>query len=188
MYLFFDTETTGLPKNWKAPVTDLDNWPRLVQLGYIYSDETGRHYEGNFIIKPDGFEIPKESSDVHGITTERAIKEGVDLKEVLLHFEPYIRDCKALVAHNMNFDEKIVGSELLRMEIDSSFELKPKLCTMLASVDYCRIPGNFGYKWPKLQELHNELFDCDFDGAHDAFADIDATEKCFWELRKLGLI
>jgi len=30
MYLFFDTETTGLPRNWKAPVTDLDNWPRMV--------------------------------------------------------------------------------------------------------------------------------------------------------------
>ncbi|HET7116363.1 MAG TPA: hypothetical protein VFI29_07720 [Hanamia sp.] len=34
MYLFFDTETTGLPKNWKAPVADLNNWPRLSELHY----------------------------------------------------------------------------------------------------------------------------------------------------------
>ena len=27
MYLIFDTETTGLPKNFKAPITDTDNWP-----------------------------------------------------------------------------------------------------------------------------------------------------------------
>ncbi len=34
-YVFFDTETTGLPLNWKAPVTELENWPRLIQLAYI---------------------------------------------------------------------------------------------------------------------------------------------------------
>ncbi|MCX6741278.1 MAG: hypothetical protein NTY61_02675, partial [Candidatus Parcubacteria bacterium] len=38
-YLFFDTETTGLPKNWKAPIEDLDNWPRIVQIAWaIYKN------------------------------------------------------------------------------------------------------------------------------------------------------
>ena len=41
MYLFFDTETTGLPKNWKAPITDLENWPRLVQLAWLVYDNIG---------------------------------------------------------------------------------------------------------------------------------------------------
>lgn len=34
-YLFIDTETTGLPKEYDAPYTDIDNWPRLVQLAWI---------------------------------------------------------------------------------------------------------------------------------------------------------
>lgn len=189
MYLFFDTETTGLPKNWKAPITDLDNWPRLVQLGWIMSSEEGERLDtGNIIIKPEGFEIPIGASDVHGITTEMAIKDGVPLEETLSHFNIMIEQADYIIAHNMNFDKKIIGAELLRMEIDSSFELKPKICTMLASINYCQLPGNYGFKWPKLQELHNKLFGKDFDGAHDAFADIDATERCFWEMRKLKLI
>ena len=78
MYLFFDTETTGLPRNWKAPVTDLNNWPRLVQLAYLYYDADGKKIMGgDCIIKPEGFTIPTDASRVHGITTERALEEGV---------------------------------------------------------------------------------------------------------------
>ena len=74
MYLFFDTETTGLPKNWKAPVTDLNNWPRLVQLAFLYYDNNGNKISGgDFIIKPEGFTIPADASRIHGISTEKAI-------------------------------------------------------------------------------------------------------------------
>ena len=63
MYLFFDTETTGLPRNWKAPVTDLNNWPRLVQLAYLLYDNKGNKISGgDFIIKPNGFTIPTDAS------------------------------------------------------------------------------------------------------------------------------
>ena len=115
MYLFFDTETTGLPKDWKAPVTDLNNWPRLVQLAYLQFDNNGNKIlEGDFIIKPNGFIIPKESSNIHGITHEKAMNEGVDLHNVLNDFHKLINNSQTLVAHNMSFDEKIVGSEFLR--------------------------------------------------------------------------
>lgn len=85
VYLFFDTETTGLPKNYNAPSSDLENWScRLVQIAWILADENKKPFAmSNFIIKPDGFEIPKESSDVHGITTEKALAEGHDLKKVM---------------------------------------------------------------------------------------------------------
>ena len=74
MYLFFDTETTGLPRNWKAPVSDLNNWPRLVQLAFLYYDNNGNKISsGDFIIKPEGFTIPTDVSRIHGITTERSI-------------------------------------------------------------------------------------------------------------------
>ena len=188
MYLFFDTETTGLPNNWKAPVTDLDNWPRLVQIGWILSDNGTRVETGSFIIKPENFIIPAGASDVHGITTEKAISEGHDLSTILNQFNQLVAKSNSIVAHNISFDEKILGAELIRKDVQSNFENKPKLCTMKASTDYCQLPGPYGYKWPKLTELHIKLFGKDFEGAHDAFADIDATDKCFWEMRKHGLI
>jgi len=189
MYLFFDTETTGLPKKWKAPVTDLNNWPRMIQIGWTLCNKEGKRVDaGEFIIKPNNFIIPVEASKVHGITTEKALTEGVDLDKVLNQFNDLVNEADFIVAHNISFDEKIIGAELLRRGVESDFENKPKLCTMKASTDYCQIPGPFGYKWPKLSELHIKLFGLDFSGAHDAFADIEATERCFWEMKKLGLI
>ncbi len=189
MYLFFDTETTGLPRNWKAPVTDLNNWPRMVQIAWILCDDKGNRIESDdFIIKPENFEIPREASRVHGISTEMAINEGEDLEKVLSKFNELVEQADFIVAHNISFDEKILGAELLRKGIRSDFNGKRKLCTMRASTDYCRLPGPYGYKWPKLSELHIKLFGEDFDEAHDASVDINATEKCFWEMRKIGLI
>lgn len=189
MYLFFDTETTGLPRNWKAPVTDLDNWPRMIQVGWTLCDANGKRIEAaDFIIQPDNFTIPKGASDVHGITTEKAMEEGVLLDTVLDQFNQLVNDADFIVAHNISFDEKIIGAEFLRRNLVTDFESKPKLCTMKLSADYCNIPGPYGPKWPKLSELHIKLFGVDFEGAHDAFADIEATEKCFWEMKKIGLI
>jgi DNA polymerase III subunit epsilon len=189
MYLFFDTETTGLPRNWRAPVTDLNNWPRMVQIAWILSDNMGNRIEaGDSIIKPENFVIPLITSRLHGISTERALREGKDLREVLMKFVELVDEAEFIVAHNVSFDEKILGAELLRKSILSNFFKKRKLCTMQASTNYCRIPGSYGYKWPKLSELHIRLFGADFDEAHNASVDINATEKCFWEMRKRGLI
>ncbi|MDR1272919.1 MAG: 3'-5' exonuclease [Odoribacteraceae bacterium] len=187
MYLFFDTETTGLPKNWKAPVTDLANWPRLVQLAYLLHDLDGKEISsGDFIIRPDGFTIPVESSNIHGITTERATREGAPLLSVLQQFEALVGQATCLVAHNIAFDEKIVGAEFLRNKMPNSLPGKKKICTMERATNFCAIRGPYGYKWPKLSELYRALFQCDFEEAHNAAADIQATAKCFWELRRRG--
>ena len=87
MYLIFDTETTGLPRNKNAPLTDFENWPRLVQLAWQLHDGKGKLIsQKNFIIKPDGFDIPFKAEQVHGISTQRALEEGHDLTEVLRLF------------------------------------------------------------------------------------------------------
>ncbi len=91
MYLFFDTETTGLPQDYKASVKDLHNWPRLVQLAWLRYDKNGNKIDGNnYIIKPDGFTIPSDASKIHGISTERALREGVALQGVLNEFQELI--------------------------------------------------------------------------------------------------
>lgn len=190
MYLFFDTETTGLPKNYNAPIEDLDNWPRLVQLAWqLYNKDGELVSEKECIIKPEGFIIPEQSSNVHGITTERAISEGVDLTSSLAKFSQAIEDSLVLVAHNINFDEKIIGSEFLRKGIDNNLKAIPKICTMQTTTDLCKIPGSYGrYKWPKLSELHIELFGKDFEDAHDALVDVKACARCFFQLKDRGIL
>ena len=190
-YLFFDTETTGLPRNWNAAVDDLNNWPRLVQIAFEFYKNGEKINNGNYIIKPEGFYISEETSNIHGITNERAQNEGMPLWMVLREFKNLVEQADFLVAHNMSFDEKIIGAEFLRLNMQNSLAAKQTICTKEISTDFCKIPGPVGkdgYKWPKLSELHLKLFNEDFGDSHNAAADVSATAKCFWELRKRGVI
>lgn len=189
-FLIFDTETTGLPKSWKAPVTDLDNWPRLVQIAWMICDKDGNiSRERNVIIYPDGFDIPEESSIVHGITTRQAQVRGWKIKGILEALADDLCDTHYLVAHNINFDEKVVGAEFIRAGIKSiAFENIPRICTMESSINFCAIPGPYGFKYPKLSELHIKLFGEDFADAHDAMVDTSACARCFIEMMKGGVI
>ena len=88
MYLIFDTETTGLPtKGYYEPISDVDNWPRVVQLAWQLHDDDGALIEHkDFLIKPDGFDIPYGAEKIHGISTELAAKNGIPLAEGLSLF------------------------------------------------------------------------------------------------------
>ncbi len=189
MYLFFDTETTGLPKDWSAPVSALSNWPRLVQLAWLLYDERGaRISKKEYIIRPDGFRIPQEAAGIHGITTEKALAVGVSLREVLEEFSAVLGQAGYLVAHNIRFDEKIVGAEFLRQGVAHRLFESKKICTMTGTTEYCKLPGNYGYKWPKLSELHFKLFNETFEEAHSAAVDVEVCAKCFWELARRGIL
>ena len=187
--LFFDTETTGLPQNWKAPLSNFNNWPRLVQLAYLIYDFDGKLIgEGNHIIKPEGFIIPYEAEKVHGISTEKALKQGEELEFVMDLFYTHIKNAEVLVAHNMSYDEKIMGCEILRTGRNNIIQDKKKICTMETSTEYCSIPGHYGFKWPKLSELHYKLFSKPCVETHNAAVDIKYTADCFWELKKRAII
>ena len=191
MFLIFDTETTGLPKNYNAPLTDFDNWPRLVQLAWQIHDEKGGLTEvKNFIVKPEGFEIPFQAEKVHGISTQKALQEGHDLSFVLDEFNSAISKAQFLVGHNVEFDINIVGCEYKRKNITTRLLETKQIDTKTESTDYCALPGgrNGRYKWPNLSELHNKLFHESFDEAHNASADVVATARCFLELVRLGVI
>lgn len=193
MYLFFDTETTGLPLSWNAPASNTSNWPRMVQLACLLAEANGTIIEQrNFIIKPEGYVIPTDASNIHGITTERANREGLDLIASLSDFKILVSKATYLVAHNMEFDEKIVGAEFHRKFGADPLPAKTKFCTMKSPqvIEHCSIPPfRYGsYKWPKLSELHVKLFGVDFEEAHDANIDIQATARCFFELRRLRIV
>lgn len=189
MYLFFDTETTGLPKDWRAPVSKLDNWPRVVQLGWMLFDaERKLLSEANLIVRPEGFKIPADAARLHGITQARALVEGVALSEAVTRFRKDATAARLVVAHNLDYDDKVLSAELLRLGETPLFSGKRKFCTKEGTTQFCAIPGNYGYKWPTLAELHGKLFGHGFEGAHDALADVRATARCFFELQARGVV
>jgi DNA polymerase-3 subunit alpha len=190
MFLIFDTETTGLPRDWNAPLTDSENWPRLVQLAWQLHDEQGNLISAkNRIVKPDGFTIPFNSVKVHGISTERALEEGSDLAEVLAEFEEDRKQAKYAVGHNIGFDINVVGAENHRLGLPYLVADMAELDTKDLSTEFCAIPGGKGgkFKWPTLTELHEKLFGEDFADAHDAAYDVDATARCFFALLKRSI-
>jgi len=190
LYLIFDTETTGLPRSWSAPYTATDNWPRLVQIAWFLLDENHQTLESvNRIVRPNGFTIPADATRVHGITTAIATERGWPLESVLSDFDSAIQRASVVVAHNIEFDSKVVGAEYVRMGRPSPFGRKRKVCTMRDSTDYCGIPGGpRGAKWPTLEELHFTLFRKPFKDAHEAGVDVAACTRCFVELVNRGVI
>ena len=190
MILVLDTETTGLPANYRAPVSDLENWPRAVQIAWATYENDGTFVGmNNYIIRPDGYEIPADSTAIHGITNERALADGFSINSVLVDLAEYIEHADYIVAHNIDFDASIIGAEFIRAGMDNAIEFAPMICTMRASTEFCAIPGKYdSYKWPNLNELHIKLFSESIMVRHDAKADVDFCAKCFFELVKRGVI
>ena len=180
MYLTFDSETTGLPKNFKAPISDSENWPRLVQLAWQINDKEGKLINNkSFLVKPDNFTIPYNSEKVHGISTKIALEKGIDLIIVLKDFEKDIKKCKYIIGHNINFDKNILGAEFYRKNIESDLLNKISIDTGHISKQYCNLKGGFGggLKMQKLIELYEILFGKKFSDAHDAAYDVNALKK-----------
>ena len=186
MYLIFDTETTGLPKDWKKPFTDTDNWPRAIQIAWQLHDDLGELIEAkDYIIQPIGFDIPYDAEKIHGISTEYALHEGVTLERAMAEFQDAIAKSKFIVGQNVGFDKNIIGCEFHRLGLGNEWQDLPVLdtCTEVTAT-MCKLPGGRGgrFKLPTLSELHKELFNEPFAEAHNATADVEATTRCFFEL------
>ncbi len=206
MFLIFDTETTGLPKDFSAPISDINNWPRCIQLAWQLHDFSGKLIDiKNYIIKPDGFSIPYNSEKIHGISTKRAQLEGHSVDFVLKEFSSALSKSSYLVGHNISFDINIIFSEYFRINQFFTIEkLERKklfikrdekswqtLDTMTEnSANYCQISGGrYGkFKFPKLTELYEKLFGKAFLEAHNASVDVAATARCFFESLRLKII
>ena len=186
MYLIFDTETTGLPKRWDAPITDIGNWPRCVQIAWQLHDEMGKIIEHQvYLVQPDGYNIPYDAERIHGISTELAQADGISLSEVLEKFNVALSKSKFIVGQNLKFDINIMGCEFHRLGIESPMSAMPVLdtCTEVTA-SLLKLPGGRGgkFKLPTLTELHSYLFNKPFAEAHNATADVEATTRCFFEL------
>ncbi|CAH8284873.1 DNA polymerase-3 subunit alpha [Mariniflexile fucanivorans] len=189
MYLIFDTETTGLPKRWDAPITDVDNWPRCIQIAWQLHDGLGNCIEHqDYLVQPDGFNIPYDAEKIHGISTELAEEQGIPLAEVLEKFNEALSKTKFVVGQNVKFDLNIMGAEFVRADVENPLQELPVLDTCTEhTASLCQIPGGrYGkFKLPTLTELHEFLFNQPFAEAHNATADVEATTRCFLELIRL---
>jgi antitoxin component YwqK of YwqJK toxin-antitoxin module len=178
--LFFDTETTGISKE-----------SHLVQVAWILMNLDREIINANeYIIYPDGYEIPANASAIHGITTKKAQNEGVDLEIVLKQFTVHASWANVIVGHNVNFDFRIMQTAYKNASMDFPLDNKTKVDTMTSSTQWCKLPkaNGRGYKWPKLEELYYKLFNEHFDNAHSAIADTKATMTCYFKLVDLGVI
>ncbi|MCF1191057.1 DNA polymerase III subunit alpha [Mangrovimonas sp. AS39] len=186
MYLIFDTETTGLPRSFQAPISDTDNWPRAIQIAWQLHDAMGNVIEHeDFLIQPEGFNIPYDAEKVHGISTALAEEQGVPLTEVLHKFHAVLQKAKFVVGQNVEFDVKVMGCEFFREDFENQLQELPILDTCTEkTAELCQIPGGRGgrFKLPTLTELHEFLFNEPFAEAHNATADVEATTRCFFEL------
>ena len=189
--LFIDTETAGLPTNTHYPVINaLKHWPRVVQVAWERYTIEGEPIESeSYIVQPEGFDIPEDATDVHGITTERALDEGVPLEDVLAMLRQGLESSGSLIAHNIEFDGKVLDAEYQRRgtKPNPMWHI-PYFCTMRSSRSFCGLKdANGKRKYPTLTELHQELFGEEFDDAHDARADVKACARCYFELRRRGV-
>ena len=186
MYLIFDTETTGLPKRWNAPLSDSENWPRCIQIAWQIHDAKGEVVaHEDYLIHPDGFTIPFDSEQVHGISTALAEDQGIPLEEVLEKFHTALDQVDYVVGHNVSFDRNIMGAEYLRSGLEDVLENKAVIDTCNEeTAQLCQLPGGRGgkFKLPTLSELYRFLFQESFMEAHNATADVEATSRAFLEL------
>lgn len=196
--LFFDTETTGLVPKGAKWETDYMQFPHIVQLAW-WNEYMGVE---SYIIKPDGWVIPDEVVKIHGITNERANKEGHDLDNLLTYFIRTAEKYDTIIGHNIHFDTSVVKANALMLinsgmwgraaiEIfNKALDKSKRIDTMGKTIKFCGLKQKCGKKakFPSLVELHTKLFGKGFDGAHDAGNDVMATKRCYDELVKREVI
>jgi len=186
--LFFDTETSGFPNDKLPDKHPGQAW--IVQIGMILEVNNTIQSQSSFIIKSDGRSINPKAQEIHGISVEVADANGVPEQLIASLLEYYLDYSDLIVGHNISFASRMVRLLLIRNKYLSTLKhMKtiPTVCTMKSATNLCKLPGKHGYKWPKLTELYNFLFQETFP-AHDALADIQATYACYKKLIEMGVI
>ena len=192
--LVFDTETTGLPEGYNTSILETEKWPYIIQLGYIYydldSDNIIEYYD-NLIKIPEHIIITEGSIKIHGITRDKLYNCGVSIRDALNKFNICLQNCDVVVAHNISFDKRLIMVESIRNKMSQFFTRnqvkKQEYCTMKNSVEICKIikinsQNNTYYKYPKLIELYQHLFDSEPNNLHNAFVDILLCLRCYCKI------
>lgn len=186
LFLIVDVETTGLPTKRNAHYSETKYWPRVVQMSWGIYKKSGEEIKiEDHIIYPDQFEINVESSKIHGIYQEQALKEGKKISDILELFQKDVDSVNYIICHNVNFDINVINSEYFRLNKKLKKKNKVIICTMLGTTNLCKLPSKFNYsnfKYPKLEELFNFCFKQEMTNAHNSKYDVINLAKCFFNL------
>ena len=206
--LFFDVETSGLIPNSKKPL-DLKNlaqYPYILQLSYILYDlEQHKVIEAyNNYICNTNIEVSIEITELTGITRELLLEKGIPIHDALRQFESAYLQCNFVIAHNFEFDSKMIRIEAERTRsqlIQTSYLILStirtpinifglqitKECTMQMTVDFCNIEriNSLGVykKLPRLSELYQILFDTNLQNFHNSMVDVLACLRCYLKFK-----
>ncbi len=193
MILFYDTETTGLVDDRAPP--EAAHQPHLVQLACLLTENDGQERAAlSMIVKPGGWVIPKQASDVHGITAEIAERCGVSEAFATAAWCRLMGLSDTMVAHNLKFDWLVMQAAGLRSEQWFKKDRAPKpFCTMEAATHIVNLPptpkmiacGMTKPKPPKLEECIKHFFNEDLSGAHDAMVDVRACARLYFQLQTM---
>lgn len=185
MFTILDTETTGFAKKGELKQ---DGQARVCQLAAILCDDDGKHLtEFCTLIHPEGWEIGEGAQAVHGITMDQCYKFGIPALAALSVVSSMIKNSRLFICHNADFDSRMMDIEYAYK--GGAMPAIPHFCTMKATTDLCKLPGNYGkYKWPKLAEALPILCGRELgDDAHDAMVDARGAKEIFFELKRRGL-
>ncbi len=171
MFCIFDTETSGL-FNFALPA-DAIGQPRLASIAMLTCDENLRLVAAvSFLIKPEGWQMPPEAEAINGLSTVLLNEHGIPPKDALDQYTQKIDAGMTMVAHNAQYDTKIMRGEMRRASFADRYESTATFCTMQFLTDICRIrKPNGGYKWPKLSEAVSYCLGRDHANAHGALPD-----------------
>ena len=191
--LFFDTETTGVPDRSAKWDTDFKDYPHVVQIAWLHGCKVESH-----IIRPDGWEIPQETVDVHGITTEYALEHGEPFAAVVDMFIQDCHDAGLICGHNIHFDTSIIKANILRElgreyydanDVESALYKGKRIDTMRPTMKWVDARmANGRVKFPNLSELYSRCFPGETFPAHDALEDVKAVARCLPVILGLGLV
>jgi len=190
---FFDAETTGIPAKGLKWESDFSQFPDIVQLSWKFGD-----IEKDYIIKPQGWDIPQEAAEIHGITTEIALEKGVPFSIVIDEFLTDAEKAPLISAHNIYFDTSMIKANVLHYcgkqyydeMCDRALDKSKRIDTMMKTIKFVgalHTNGRLG-KFPTLVELHEKLFPGETFEAHNALADVKALSRCLPKLVELGII
>jgi DNA polymerase III epsilon subunit-like protein len=210
--LIFDVETTGLFSKKKNPV--ISEEPHILQLAFVCYDlnenRIVKTYD-SFVNLPKDVVISDFVTNLTGITHEICQEKGKPILEVLRAFYEAYMWCDGLIAHNMEFDEKMILLEIERSRsaITAQFPecfvvFSPmyekmnnieRYCTMRKGTTMCNIevvisestaaPKKTTKKWPKLNELYTKMFPEENlpENLHNALTDVLTCLRCYLKMR-----
>jgi len=179
LLVFFDTETTGLIE-WKIPSDDPIQ-PHVVQLAAIVVDEITRKtvHGMEVIVSPDGWDIPQDVVDIHGITSEYAKRVGIPEQKAVALFLSLWNHNKR-IAYNTTFDNRIIRIALKRYFSEKamdSWKTTKYECAMI------KAQKAMGGQRKKLVVAYEHYFGKPFENAHSAMDDVIATKDLYFAIQ-----